>query len=545
MRQARDAVTSRQNGYSNDAANYPRPRWLVNLLAVGILILLILGYFFWQIRYAQNTFSKHVRDHAGMLAGVIRLNARNTLLAQKSIEEVIEIFLGDSARFIDYLDAVRPFTAAELQAYVLETGLAGIRIIRTGEKPTEGPPGWLPETIAVDLRKRSLGHFQTGALYYLVHPRVEEPGVIVLGYTARRIEQLREETGLPRLLKELSLLPGIDYVRVEPAAGLKSGDQAAFDVELINRDGHQFARARLIMDDGRLLVVGVEAAHFFKRLRQLWMEFFVFSALIAVSGALVSWILYRYQDTYLEKVRRLEKRLAQEREDAALGRASATIAHEIRNPLNAISMGLQRLQMEAGELSRPHRELVGNLLGAVSRTDGIVTGLKRYAQPLQPRREQVDMAALIRGIVDPYRQVCERTGIRCSFTPRVSGSVSADAQLLSQAVENLVKNAVEAQPQGGFIDIELYRDKGEMVISVENSGFSLDSREAARMLEPYFTTKMHGTGLGLALVTRIVCAHGGRVDIGVPREAVLRIEVRLPAGEGAGRAGSIPHSRRD
>jgi signal transduction histidine kinase len=521
-------VTSRQNGYSDGNAGYPRPRWLVNLLAVGILILLILAYFFWQIRYAQNTFSKHVRDHAGMLAGVIRLNARNTLLAQKSIEEIIEIFLSDSARFIDYLDAVEPFTVDELQAYSLETGLAGIRIIRPGGQPTEGPAGWLPATAVVDLKRHSLGHFQAGALYYLVQPRVEEPGVIIVGYTARRIERLREETGLPRLLKELSLLPGIDYVRVQSAVGLKSSDKEAFGVELINRDGQQFARARLLMDDGRLLVVGVEAVHFFKRLRQLWTEFFLFSVLIALSGALVSWILYRYQSTYLERVHRLESRLAREREDAALGRASATIAHEIRNPLNAISMGLQRLQMEAEELSEPHRELVGNLLQAVSRTDGIVTGLKRYAQPLQPRRENVDMAALVKAIVDPYRQVCERTGIRLSFQPRFRGTVSADAQLLSQAIENLVKNAIEAQPWGGFIDIELYRDRGAMVICVENGGFSLDPGETSRMPEPYFTTKVNGSGLGLALVTRIMRAHGGRVNIRVPREKVLRIELTLP-----------------
>ncbi len=521
-------MISRQNGYNRDVPDYPKPRWLVHLLAVGILVLLVLGYFFWQIRQAQNTFSKHVRDHAGMLAGVIRLNTSNTLLAQKSIEEIIAIFLGDSARFVDYLDAIEPFTAAELQAYVLETGLAGIRIIRPGEPSTEGPSGWLPATAALDLQRRNLGYFRPAALYYLVQPRIEEPGTIILGYTARRIEQLREEAGLPRLLKELSLLPGIEYVRVESTAGLKSEGQPPFDVELVNREDRQLARASLIMDDGRLLVVGVEAAHFFKRLRQLWTEFFVFSALIAVSGALVSWILYWYQNTYLEKVRRLENRLAQEREDAALGRASATIAHEIRNPLNAIGMGLQRLQMEARELSAQQRELVGNLLQAVSRTDGIVRGLKRYARPLQPRRKNVDMAALIGAIVDPYRQMCERIGIRLSFLPQFKGVVSADSQLLSQAVENLVKNAVEAQPGGGFIDIGLCRDVGDAIISVENGGLALDTGRLDRLLEPYFTTKVSGSGLGLSMVSRIVRAHGGRMIIRAPRGGGLRVEMRLP-----------------
>ncbi len=543
MHPARETVTATGGGRSPGRAGTPRPHWLVNLLAVGFLILLTLVYFFWQVRHAQNAFSQNVRRHAGMLAGVIRLNARSTLLARKAIEETIEIFLSDTARFIDYLDAVKPFTGDELQAYRLETGLAGIRIVRSGGTFTEAPPGWLPRRVSLEVGRRRLRYLESRALYYLVQPRTEAPGVVVVGYAARRIEQLRAETGLPRLLAELSQLPGIRYVGIEPAPSEGPPGRDVFDVDLIERDGERYAQARLRMDDGRVLVIRGEAVHFFKRRRQLWMEFFVFSALIALCGALVSWILYRYQGAYLERVRRLENRLAREREDAALGRASATIAHEIRNPLNAVSMGLQRLQMEARELSPDHRRLLDNLLQAVSRTDGIVRGLKRYAQPLQPRRGEVRLADLVRDIVAPYGRTCRQDGIRLNFRPDFKGNAALDAQLVSQAVENLVKNAVEAQSDGGFIDIRLYRQGGEVVIAVENGGFSLDTDRLERLLEPYFTTKVNGSGLGLAMVSRIARAHGGRVVVRSPRQGVLRVEVRLPDGPRAGHRQAAAGSR--
>ncbi|WP_242445596.1 histidine kinase dimerization/phospho-acceptor domain-containing protein [Chromatium okenii] len=90
-----------------------------------------------------------------------------------------------------------------------------------------------------------------------------------------------------------------------------------------------------------------------------------------------------------------ERRLSRQREEAGLGRAAAAIAHEIRNPLNAMAMGLQRLQLEADELLPAHRRLLDIVFAAVGRTNSTVTGLLDYARPLHPRRERLALDALV------------------------------------------------------------------------------------------------------------------------------------------------------
>jgi signal transduction histidine kinase len=95
-------------------------------------------------------------------------------------------------------------------------------------------------------------------------------------------------------------------------------------------------------------------------------------------------------------------------------------------------------------------------------------------------------------------------------------------------MENLIKNAVEAQPDGGTIFLGLSRKKSDIVISMENSGFSLPEDETEKILQPYFTTKTKGSGLGLPIVSRIIRGHGGNLNIQARKHGRLRIDLSIP-----------------
>ncbi len=430
-------------------------------------------------------------------------------------------------RFADYLDTVEPFSEDELAAFALEAGLAGIRIIRENGDFTEGPPGWFsPSYMTCTENASDLQHLAADHLYFLTLPREAGSGCVIVGLTAVHIEKLHDQVGLSHLLHTLSELTGIRYVRIESF----DGHHPKAEVILTDEPDRELAETRLPFGEG-ILVVALEAGHFFFRVRQLWNEFFLFSAILAILGVFFSWILHRYQSAYLNRIRDVERELARQREDAALGRAAAAITHEIRNPLNAISIGLQRLQIEADDLEDEYQSLVSTMLRAVQRTNSIVTNIRRYAGPLTPRKKPVRLNSVLNHILALYAQKCKEHSVEVRCEIRHDEPVTGDSDMLEQVVENLIKNGIEAQPDGGVLRIILDHEGAEAVLTIENSGFELSGNDADQILEPYFTTKARGTGLGLAIVRRIIHAHGGRLKLRVPKEGLLRVSLYLPLAD--------------
>jgi signal transduction histidine kinase len=304
------------------------------------------------------------------------------------------------------------------------------------------------------------------------------------------------------------------------------------DVFFLDDAEGKVAEVRRLLGD-QVLSVGLDAGQFDYRVRQIWGEFFLFSAVLALLGGFFSWLLYRYQQAYFRHIRSVERELAREREDAALGRSAAAIAHEIRNPLNAIGMGLQRFRMEVEGLNETGGELVATMLSALKRADGIIENIRLYANPLRPRRQRIFFGKLVREIWILYEQRCVEQSIKAHIDIHEDKPFFGDPHLLSQAVENLIKNSMEAQPDGGVINLQVYYQGEECFFRLENSGFTLPPQEVEQILEPYYTTKTRGTGLGLAIVRKTVLAHGGRMTVSVPKPGMLRVTLRFSLQEEA------------
>ena len=507
------------------------PLWLANLLLFGALILAVLLYFFWQADREQRSFYRHTREHTQLLAQVIQLNADNAIAAAAVIKTVARTFMLNSARFIDYLAAIEPFTEAELTALALESGLNGITI-DDGQTRVSGPPQWQNDYSAISLQKIDnqirFTHNIEGHIFTLNYPRQEGEGNMWLAFGAQRLESLQKQVGIEQLLATLSRVPGINYVRLEPAK-LPPTSPPQLLKEIITDRG-MIVEARLPMN-GQTLTAGFKSNFLVARKQGLWRDFFLFALLLGGLGCFCSWLLYRYQLASLLNVRRYEQRLAHEREDAALGRAAAALAHEIRNPLNAISLGLQRLEIEESGLKSEYDPLVSAMRNAVGRADSIVGDLRRFAQPLNPERNALDICNLITDIIALYQTKADTLAIEISMENKLSTLdrfIPADADLLGQALENLSKNALEAQPEGGFLKITLQKNNQELELIFENGGLEIPKIEIKKIIEPWFTTKTHGTGLGLAMVERIIRAHNGRFEVESTEPGILRQYIFLP-----------------
>lgn len=487
----------------------PLPSWGMNLAGFGLLILLVLAVFFWQMTAIDHDLQRSTFDRSRMIAAVIEENLLNAALARTTIDSVVTSLLRDKARFVDYLNAIDPLQPEELEALARETGLLGIGLVRTNGELIVGPSSWQPRDTSCAQPPGIVQYDpeqQTGLLTALATSA--NIRCIQIGLNADAIVHLQKKTSLPALLATLSNLPGIHFVRMDDNAP----PSASNAVRLLAEDGKQTAEARLTTPMGTL-VVGLDAAHHASRIDQMRRQFFLFAALLLGLGLFFSWLLYRYQQADLARTRTFERLLAREHEAAALGRATATIAHEVRNPLNAISMGLQRLILESNHLDTEQRELIGAMTESTRRAGAIITELQRFTRKLQPRLEQIDPFDLLQRLLPLYRQRCADQQIELSCTNSFTGTILADPDLVAEVLENLLKNSIEAQPNGGFVRIGLDQAVEGAELTIINGGLLLTNEDVARLGEPYFTTKTKGTGLGLALCRRIAEAHGGGLEI--------------------------------
>ena len=228
---------------------------------------------------------------------------------------------------------------------------------------------------------------------------------------------------------------------------------------------------------------------------------------------------------------------------AAMGELASTVAHEVRNPLNAVGMTAQRLRREfldAAPAGSPERaeleELLGVMASETQRIDRIVQQFLDYARPPKLAPETCDVPALVAGLVERTRSLADTRGVALSADVARAGRVVADPAQLRQALDNLVRNAIDATPEGGRVDVSAHPAGPGCVIEVRDTGRGIDPDHLPRIFDLYFTTKPDGTGVGLAVTQQIVAAHGGTIEVDSRPGAGTAFTVRLP-GDPEGRRG--------
>ncbi len=206
---------------------------------------------------------------------------------------------------------------------------------------------------------------------------------------------------------------------------------------------------------------------------------------------------------------------------AAIGKMAAHVTHEIRNPLSSIGLNVEMLEEELAEPDdsakrREARELLSSIRREVERLESLSEEYLRMARLPQPRMEADDVAQAVRDVATFSKKEMENAG--CTIALVVDGDADGrvppalfDEGQLRQALLNLLRNAREAMPEGGTIDVSVRAEGMSVVIRVEDRGAGIPDEIRTRVFDPFFSTKGQGTGLGLAITRQIVEAHGGEL----------------------------------
>jgi signal transduction histidine kinase len=230
-----------------------------------------------------------------------------------------------------------------------------------------------------------------------------------------------------------------------------------------------------------------------------------------------------------ERLKEAQRRITSAERLAAVGRLTAGIAHEIRNPIAAMRLKAENA-LASGDEDRRSSAL-HFMLAQVARLDQLLRDLLSMTQRRNPERESVDIATFLKEINEEYSELLNAKGLR--LETRIADDIrlpaeqpSFDRSQVRRALSNLIANAIENGEPSGVITIEAGREPGSLILSVIDTGPGVPSEIADTLFEPFVTGRAEGTGLGLAIVREIARAHGGEArHVPTPTGAHFRIEL--------------------
>ncbi|HOG17969.1 MAG: Sensor protein ZraS [Syntrophaceae bacterium PtaU1.Bin231] len=276
---------------------------------------------------------------------------------------------------------------------------------------------------------------------------------------------------------------------------------------------------------------------------------YLFMGIVVLITLLSMMLLYYDQNRHLAGIVRMERQLEKAERLSALGQLAAGVAHEIRNPLNAISMASQRLKREFSPTEQDKvadfQRLTGVIRDEIRRLNGIIEEFLTFSKSRRLEFRDYPVTEVLQKIVNLLQEEATVKGIVFRTSWKEAHVIPMDADKLQQALLNIVKNAMESITGKGTIDIAVEAKRAKTVrIAVSDTGCGMTAEELDRIFSPEYTTKEKGLGLGLSLAHEIVRGHGGEIRVISKAGEGTTFEIFLPAERGAEKAAGAGPDRR-
>jgi signal transduction histidine kinase len=562
-----------------------------HFLASGLLLLIFASlYVFFEARRLQQELLRQTEDKGTALAKAMESSVKNAIVGNALLEDLIRQRLVDNARLIDQLLLSRHIDEALLKEISAMNRLQRIDLLDEQGRPWKLAA--LPAVIARNKAReetfrpaRPTISYAWGKRWRLPTEKAEEktgepppgfkdkefwkgsafgvavgassfPGIIAIHANADYIFNFEKAIGVQSQIEDLgrqsdsefvafldsdlNIIAHTDRGRIgqqekEPLVLKAKVDRQLFSQIVESDGGKRYLEVvqPVALDEANLgfLKIGLSLGSVVIAWRNSVRAIIILGLAILGAGILGMAAIFHNQHTHMLEVKALEAEVLQRERLSALGNLAAAVAHEVRNPLNAISMGLQRLKVEfhPTDDQEDYSHLTGLMLGEVHRLNSIVEQFLSLARPLEIKPEELsvqdvlnEVAALVEG--EAQQSKVQIRVVASSTLP----PLKADREYFRQTLLNLILNGLQAMPEGGTLTLEAKTSNGNFLIAVTDTGTGITAENQRRIFEPYFTTKPKGTGLGLAISRRIIEAHGGTITVFSKAGQGARFQISFP-----------------
>ncbi len=543
--------------------------WIAAAITVVLAVLLIGASLQDYFRVRNTSYQLAEREAFGLLQ-LIELALEQADLSERSVLSAVHDHLFSVAYRVVNEEEQTSLTSERLTTIALESGIASIQVINQRENLilcSAGHEISIPAHLFQDnvtTGEQVVGFLQDHSghvRYYAVAVENRQGNWILVALDADEILALRNEIGLGAILDELGQSPNFRYAALiasgvviaataDPPEWLEGLDDPGFRAggSETTEQGFVSTPEGLIFEictpaqgyNNVYLRLGIRSDELAeirrKSLQTVLIRSILFILLTAVTTAMLlaifrNQVLAAERDAIREEVHRLEEEKRRSERLTAMGELAAGVAHEIRNPLNAVSMAVQRLDSEfqTSADKSDFSALVKALKEETNRIERIIEDFLRFARPPKINKTKQNIKDTIEPLFTIFTPQADSKNVQFMSSIQEIPPFFYDADQLNQAVLNLLRNALEAVPDAnGKIQLEVFDQNHEVCIRVSDNGSGIPENMRDRIFDLYYTTRENGSGLGLPHVQQIVADHGGTVQVMNGEDGGALFEIRLP-----------------